>query len=172
VDKKLTFALVVTSVGGVQKTIPSETRVYGCQPTTRIMIPVSNGYQRVDQVDEPTRARLINGVGGMTKEIEPFSYDPPTCDLQGYEVSGADVDAGRVSISGILLSYDTAFDGILNFNLIVKSLGGATATIPSTLWINGCKDETIISPNGYMPTQKYKVPRAETSAETGGSGQV
>lgn len=171
-DKKLTFSLIVTSVGGVKKTIPSEIRVYGCLSTTKIMIPVSNGYQPVDQVDSPTRARLINGEGGMTKDIEPFSYDPPTCDLQGYQVSGPDVDAGRVSISGIRLSYDTAVDGILNFNLIVKSLGGATSTIPSTLWINGCKDDTTISPNGYMPTYKYKVPRARTSQETGTSGTV
>ena len=37
------------------------------------MIPVSNGYQPVSQVDNPTRARLVDG--GMTKEIEPFSYD-------------------------------------------------------------------------------------------------
>jgi len=130
---------------------------------------VSNGYQPVSQVDNPTRARLVDG--GMTKDIEPFSYDPPTCDLQGYEVSGPDVDNGRVSISGIRLSYDTAVDGILNFNLIVKSLGGAISTIPSTIWINGCKDDIVISPNGYMPTYKYKVPRAKTSAETGATGE-
>jgi hypothetical protein len=137
------------------------------------MIPVSNGYQPVSQVDQPTRASLAaDKTGGMTKDIEPFSYDPPTCDLQGYQVSGPDVDAGRVSVSGIRLSFDTAVDGILNFNLIVKSLGGATTTIPSTIWVNGCEDDVIISPNGYMPTYKYKVPRARTSAETGATGEA
>lgn len=87
---------------------------------------VQNVVQRA-----PTRSSMPMTIGDMN--IQNGAH----CPLTGYEISGEHAD--ELSLSGNVLTYPTAVDGTIRYQLTVKAMGGSTATFAASITIDGCQ---------------------------------
>jgi len=89
---------------------------------------VQNVVQRA-----PTRSSMQMTIGDMN--IQNGAH----CPLTGYQIGGQ--HAAELSLSGNVLTYPTAVDRTIRYELTVEAMGGSTATFAASITIDGCRAE-------------------------------
>jgi len=78
-----------------------------------------------------------------TRGLETITLTPSMfvygvwCPFQGYSVSGPSVDSGDVTVSGSTISYSTAQDGQLEYDLTLAFYGGFSKSWTTQILIQG-----------------------------------
>lgn len=92
--------------------------------------------------------------------IPDFQYSDPVCGYKNYFITGASKEDVILNLQAKTLAYSAAVDKVLSFNLNVRALGEESVSFPTTITVEKCPTNNVISTpasGGYQAQVDYDV---------------
>jgi len=92
--------------------------------------------------------------------IPDFLYTDAVCGYKTYFITGASRDAVILDLEAKTLAYSAAVDRVFSFNLNVRAIGEESVSFPTTITVEKCPTNNVISipaVDGYQAQVDYDV---------------
>jgi len=152
------FNLVVFAEGGATRSYASQITVNGCSK-----VQITNSAAPAGWVTNRFDIDASRGQAPDYMKVIPipdFQYSDPVCGYKNYFITGASKEAVILNLEAKTLAYSAAVDKVFSFNLNVRAIGEESVSFPTTITVEKCPTNNVISipaTGGYQAQVDYDV---------------